>query len=633
MKKIFFALSLFISVDLFAQEEILRFDSHITVNRDRSITVTETINVNSEGHQIQRGILRDLPTTAQGPQVKTIRYDFAVLEVLRDGIPENFDVTEIGDGKRIRIGHADVLLTPGTYTYTITYNMKNQVRFFDHYDELYWNVTGGGWDFVIREASATVVLPGSATILQHTGYSGAYGQTECRCTFEKISQNEITYAISDPLLPGEQLTIAIGWNKGVISPPTDEELREEALRELLPLIIGIGGVLLVLFYYIFAWKRVGRDPATGIIIPRFDPPAGFSPAAARFVHRMGFDKKAFTAAIVNMAVKGFLTIKNDGGDFQLIKNIKGQDRLSPGEKNISTVIFRDSDTFTVKQSNHVRLMQAIENLKSQLKLEFEKANFKKNIGWLAPGLVLSVAVVIVVILLNLDNEVLIISIVSSFFVMSFLVPILYSFHRAGANAYGVKRGFYYFIFIVILCGFFVLGYRFLTLVDPEFNQVSAVAPYFLIIASLVFFNMLFFYLIKAPTTIGRQRMDEIEGLKMFMEVAEKRRLNMMNPPEQTPQLFEKLLPFAIALNVENEWGKQFNYILERAIQDDKYHPTWYRGRKGDVFRAPLLTSSLGSEFSSAIASSSMSPQSSSSSGSGGGGSSGGGGGGGGGGGW
>ena len=130
---------------------------------------------------------------------------------------------------------------------------------------------------------------------------------------------------------------------------------------------------------------------------------------------------------------------------------------------------------------------------------------------------------------------------------------------------------------------------------------------------------------------GRKLMDEIEGLKMYMEVAEKNRLNIMNPPEKTPQLFEKLLPYAVALSIETKWSRQFESILEKAIQNNEYNPTWYSGR--GLTNISYLSSDLGSGFSSSISSSSTSPQSSGSSGSGGGGSSGGGGGGGGGGGW
>jgi uncharacterized membrane protein len=146
--------------------------------------------------------------------------------------------------------------------------------------------------------------------------------------------------------------------------------------------------------------------------------------------------------------------------------------------------------------------------------------------------------------------------------------------------------------------------------------------------------LLFSWLIKAPTPRGRALMDEAEGFKMYLSVAEKERLNLMHEPELTVERFESLLPYAIALGVENEWGNRFENALKRSMQDTKtYNPAWYVGtRPGTASFSPShFTSTMGKSFSSAISSASTPPGSSS--GSGGGGSSGGGGGGGGGGGW
>jgi uncharacterized membrane protein len=144
--------------------------------------------------------------------------------------------------------------------------------------------------------------------------------------------------------------------------------------------------------------------------------------------------------------------------------------------------------------------------------------------------------------------------------------------------------------------------------------------------------VLFYHLLKAPTLRGRKVMDQIEGFKMYLSVAEKDRLNLLNPPEKTPELYERYLPYALALDVENEWGEQFAEVLARAQVDGQpYSPSWYSGRSWDVSRTSGFSDSLGSDFAGAISSSSTAPGSSS--GSGGGGSSGGGGGGGGGSGW
>jgi uncharacterized membrane protein len=154
----------------------------------------------------------------------------------------------------------------------------------------------------------------------------------------------------------------------------------------------------------------------------------------------------------------------------------------------------------------------------------------------------------------------------------------------------------------------------------------------LILVVLIFINCLFVHLLKALTLKGRRVMDQIEGFKIYLSVAEKERLEMLHPPAKTPELFEKYLPYALALDVENEWSEQFAEVLARAQEEGRpYTPVWYHGRSWDSFSPSRFSNSLGSSFAGAIASAATPPGSSS--GSGGGGFSGGGGGGGGGSGW
>jgi uncharacterized membrane protein len=156
---------------------------------------------------------------------------------------------------------------------------------------------------------------------------------------------------------------------------------------------------------------------------------------------------------------------------------------------------------------------------------------------------------------------------------------------------------------------------------------------FIFIIFLIGLIILFTYLIKAPTTEGRALMDDIEGFKMYLSVAEQQQLNALHEPDLTVERFEALLPYAMALGVENKWGAKFENALARTAQDTSggYSPTWYAGTGMMAFSPQKFSSDMGKSFSSAISSASTPPGSSS--GSGGGGSSGGGGGGGGGGGW
>ena len=132
----------------------------------------------------------------------------------------------------------------------------------------------------------------------------------------------------------------------------------------------------------------------------------------------------------------------------------------------------------------------------------------------------------------------------------------------------------------------------------------------------------------------RKIRDQIEGFQMFLTTAEKDRLEVLHPPDVTPEMFEKYLPYAIALDSENEWSRKFEAEAAQAgvaPSQQTYSPRWYSGSSFNRLGTTGFASSLGGAVAGATAAAATAPGRSS--GSGGGGSSGGGGGGGGGGGW
>jgi len=155
-------------------ERILEFNSRMQVQQDGSMTVTEEISVVCARQQIKRGIYRDFPTKYKDRYGNKVKVGFEVLEVLRDGFSEPYHFKELSNGKRVYIGKKEVFLKPGTYTYTITYKTDRQLGFFDDFDELYWNVTGNGWEFVIEKVEALVVLPPGADVLKSAAYTGRF---------------------------------------------------------------------------------------------------------------------------------------------------------------------------------------------------------------------------------------------------------------------------------------------------------------------------------------------------------------------------------------------------------------------------------------------------------------------------
>ena len=145
-------------------------------------------------------------------------------------------------------------------------------------------------------------------------------------------------------------------------------------------------------------------------------------------------------------------------------------------------------------------------------------------------------------------------------------------------------------------------------------------------------TIFFAAIMKRPTLRGRKLLDEIMGFEDYLDIAEKHEMELRNPPDKTPELFETYLPFALALGVDQSWSEKFSRVLKDAQLGDgsPYQPTWYNG-SWDRFNISTATTGITHSLNSAVAHSVSPPGSSS--GGGGGGFSGGGGGGGGGGGW
>ena len=611
-----------------ASERILDFNSQIRVDPDASMTVKEVIRVVCEGNQIKRGIFREFPTKYKDRYGNTVRVGFEVIGVFRNGHREPYHIKEVSDGKRVYIGQENVFLRPGTYTYAIIYRTDRQLGFFRGFDELYWNVTGNNWNFVIDHARAVVALPAGAEILETAAYTGRLGATGKDFTTGVDENGNVTFATTRRLLPREGLTIAVAWPKGIVAEPTSLDKAGYMLRDNRGVLVGLAGLLILFIYYLWTWFRVGRDPAKGTIIPLFSPPKDFSPAAVRFVMRMGFDDKSFAAAVVNMAVKGFLTITEDeDGVFTLQKTRSGESGLSMGEKRVMHRLFRTRGTIRLKNNNHADIQGAILALKKSLKMHFEKIYFFRNSRYLLPGLIWTLLTLGAVILMATDRS-------KACFMtvwLSIWTTGCFFLVAMGAKAWksalqregGVAGAIGATLFALPFLAGEIVGLWFFS------SSVSLLAA--LALMALIVVNVLFYHLLKAPTLSGRRIMDEIEGFKLYLSVAEQARLNTLNPPDKTPELFEKYLPYALALDVENEWSEQFADVLTAAGAGGGYQPAWYSGTSWSRMGASTLASNLGGSFSGAISSASSPPGSSS--GSGGGGSSGGGGGGGGGGGW
>ncbi len=628
------------------EEKILDFSSTVLVSPKGLMTVREDITVQVEHREIQRGIFRDFPTDYRDKSGRLHRMKFDVQDVLLDGSPVKYSTSREGGFIRVRIGDPSRLVEKGQRTYTLIYE-TDQIAFFDDHDEIYWNVTGNKWPFPIEQASARIFLPEETPIDKIVSFTGPEGAQGSYATGE-FYNNVAIFSTTAPLPSGSGLTVAVAFPKGYVTPPEkgfEAKVTHYSLAWTLGRILPPVFVVLLVAYYLIVWSKYGKDLKGGRIIPLFYPPEGVSPALASFMTQQKFRDDAVTSTVINIAVKGYLTIieKNPAGGFfskkrdtyDLYRTEKepGED-ITTEEKLFLHTLFDGRPVLSISKKNAGVLIEARNNLRYWLRDNASRF-FLRNRYWV----ILGTAGTLVTMLLAgglisfahgsiaLFGLMLVWMSTWSFVTSGLVLGTLSSIHEgiARKKLRPLLRG----IFMTAFSLFFVVG-----LIFGIWGLAATTSGDFAIfLVAAIFVNVLFQKLMKNYTPHGRELLDKLEGFKMYLKTAEKQRIRRfasVNMPEDTPEHFERLLPYAIALGVEREWAARFEEVLAAS----NYRPGWYKGSASwHTVGSGRFAAGLASGLGTAMASSGAVPGSTSAFGGGGGGFSGGGGGGGGGGGW
>jgi len=635
---IFFALSVF-SFD--NTERILKYESDVKISENGIFTVTEKITVVSAGENIKRGIYRDFPLRYTDKKGRSYKVRFDLLSVKRDGEKEQFHTQMAGRSIRIYIGDSDIFISNGIHEYEIIYETDRQMGYFKNFDEIYWNVNGNDWMFATEEIVCRIFLPEKTDMerLNIAGYTGYAGSTGSDFSYEIYKDEKmVIFRSTKPFSQYEGMTVAIGFPKGYVNEPGAAKNIYYIISDNKDILFSLFAFAAILIYFIYVWSKVGKDPEKGTIIPFYEPPKGFSAGEMRYTMKMSYDNKAFVSFLVSLAVKGFIEIEDKKGKYVIKKGKEGdKKKLDDYESDIYQNLFSSGDSFVFEQKNHLEVAALIEGVKKSLYGKCHGVYFNNNSGIFAKGVLFS-AVTAVITFFLVDKTVLDRYIFSAFFMILGAIMLLigytsvkflknsFSASGRGGISSGIKAGCFSIIILPMLAFGFVI-FSFLIKSGTGFVLGSN-----FIILGLIFINILFYRLMKAPTIEGRKVMDKIEGFKMYLMTTEKEKMYLYNPPKVDQKLFEAFLPFAIALDADYQWVESFEQALSLSgteiEQSRAYSPIWFSGRD---FNMSDFKTSFASDISSSVSRSSAAPGSSS--GSSGGGSSGGGGGGGGGGGW
>ncbi len=537
--------------------------------------IIEHINVNFTDYN--HGILRAIPS-----RYKSHSLQLHVNSISSgSGAPSHYTTYGSNGNTVLKIGDPNQTVT-GAQAYTIDYTLHNVISFYNDHDELYWDVNGDQWQQPFQQVFVKVNLPQDLRQnKQPLCYTGSYGGSEQNCTISSVSTNinnaqTIQATTTKPLLANQTLTYVAGFEKGYFQPghwyDAASEHLSEIIKFLVPVIILGGGS----FAY---WLSRGRDPkGQGVIIPQYVPPEGLKPMAVGTIIDFKLDNKDITATIIDLAVRGYLKITETKQNRALLKDklsyklelIKADlSQLDAHEVMLVKALFSNLAAGAVADVSALKnkLYTTANILNKSIEAELTGAGYFRS-DPSKSGKAISISLITVGIAI--------------YFGAHFLgIPLV-----AGLVAGGL---------IAWLC-------------------LRAMA---------------------ARTPKGVAAKEQILGLKMYLETAEKDRLEKLQAPDaryaanagepvKTVDLFEKLLPYAMALGVEKQWSKQFEGLYTSP-------PSWYAGN-WSTFNAYYLASSLSDGIGSAVNTAFSEPSSSGSSGFGGG-FAGGGGGGGGGGGW
>jgi uncharacterized membrane protein YgcG len=537
------------------RERIEDFDSRVEVRKNGDMEVTETIDVLATDEEIRHGLLRDFPTTYRDNDGLLVKVDFDVHEVTLDGRPETYTREYLGNGVRMRIGSADATLEPGRHRFTIRYRTSRQPGFLRDADELYWNVTGNGWTFPINHATASIQLPDSTPILRSSFYTGPQGADGKNARVTSRGDGRITFETTAPLGVGEGLTVAAAWRKGVVQAPSQLQVVLGHLRDNLHVVIAVLGSVLLAAYY--AWVFVAtRRRTPKRVVPLYEPPGGMSAAAVHFMVLRRHDKQTFTLALMEMIALRAMRIDNSAASprFRLLDETD-QSRHGMQRDNLLAALlaklFRKDDSFS-KQDGRERFSDAQSLLGSQLEIRFDKY-FELHRPLVRRGLwlwlLLLAACIATAWFTDQDDGRGVM-----LFVPFLAVPLAcLTFAYGGLRARELHWG------AALLAVFFIVPFQIaaVLMLLRDFGEVPLRAlP---IVLPVLLFPLVIraYSFVKTYTPDGFRLMDEVAGFKRYLALTEGPRLEALATTDEKLHVYERYLPYAIALGVGRKWAAVF----------------------------------------------------------------------------
>lgn len=489
-------------------EAIRSYDVSVQIEQDGTLAVSEKILYDFLTNQ-KHGIYRDIPYFYRGSS-ETRRIKFSSVQITDEkGNSYPYETSYENEMMRLQIGDADKLIT-GEHWYYISYKVSRAIFWEDNADRVQWNAIGTGWEVPIDSASVTVRLPQALALTtpQTTCYRGTDRSTlACNDTVAYSTEGDKTRSVTYSGISD------LGVGEGVSvnwTLPKGTLTKPNEFWEYGKWMYGMP--VLALIWMWRTWSKKGKDPkAKNPVVAWYEPPDNLSPAEMMMVLKERVATDDISAEIINLAVKGFLKIE----------------RVESGKvfHSVGYKLIRLVDSGAVPEGHARTIFDGIFRDGGQT-----------------------------IMLKSLSGR--------------FYTAVKKAQDQAQQSV--IQKGYYPKSPVVVVGGYVALGIILAALLIVlnatvylhGINYAAAVATGVIILIFAIF--------MPRPTQKGAETRALIKGLREYLSVAEKDRIKFHNAPEKSPERFEKLLPYAMALGVEKEWAKQFEGLYLKP-------PTWYEG--------------------------------------------------------
>lgn len=540
------------------QDRIVDLYELIVIEQDGALTITDSLQFFCDGKRMRELIGRRWPLFQRTREGDHLPLDVEIVHVSRDGADEPYGLSHDLGGARVEIGQSGAILARGVHTYSIIYRTTPQIDHQEDFDELTWSLDVGYWDLLIDRATVTIRLPRLDGAVPRIRAALGKNAVTAESVFSVLrgAGGTVTFSTLKSVSPTQPFLLAVSFADGYVERPSNVSLATSYLEKNTWIVVDFVGILLLLGYYLFAWKKVGVDPPKETVIPRFEPPENLSPAALRYIMNRGYDNKILAVTILDMALKEFLTVGRGGQNWVLTKHQMTAAQLTPLETLVAYNLFESDTTIELNQNSLERFLDVIDLLKGWFKREHGMKYFSANTAYYVPGVAFTIIVLMFTHVFRLDPQFAagaITLLVWGFIAGTILARAFGGWGAAVNRRLGRASNISALLGIVLLLLIVVLTALFGGLArGVEYPGIFAGSA-----AVFIFINLLFYRLLEAPTKEGRRLMDEIEGFKLFLTTAEKDQLAMQASAQKVPKSLERYFPYAIALDVLHGWADQF----------------------------------------------------------------------------